>query len=99
MTNSTTPLLAEHPTFNPSKVWVLLWSQQQKMLHIETLESMLANHREAFLRDIVTEYIPLVIGDEDVVERAADAIRPTMEARYEAWRAGDPAIPPYACIP
>lgn len=99
MTSLAMPLFAEHPTFDPSKVWVLLWSQQQKMLHIETLEAMLANHREAFRRNLATEYIPLVIGDEDVVERAADAIRPAMEARYEAWRAGDPAIPSYACIP
>lgn len=95
----TSTLSAEHPTFDPSKVWVLLWSQQQRMLHIETLADMLANHRDAFRQDKASEYIPLAIGDEAVVERAAEEIRPTIEARYEAWRAGNPSVLPYGSLP
>ena len=95
----TTPLFADHLTFDTTKVWVLLWSQQQKMLHIETLDAMLTTHRDAFQRDVAPEYIPLVIGDEDVVERHAEAIRPTLEARFDASRAGDLSALRYAALP
>lgn len=89
------PLLADHPTFDPSKVWVLLWSQQAKVLHIETLARMLTSHWEAFRDDRDLKYIPLAVGDREVVERHAEMVAPVMEARYEAWRAGRPEIPAY----
>ena len=93
------PLLAEHPTFDPSKVWVLMWSQQQGMLHIETLAEMLSNHLGAFRMDLATEYVPLVIGDEFVVEQAAGAIRYTMAKRHDAKHKGEVGHLPYDQLP
>ncbi len=84
MPNLNRPLLADHPTLNPSEVWVLLWSQRQGLLHIETLEQMFQNHGAAYRENRDLQYIPLLIGDRDVIDAAADVIRPTLAERYEA---------------
>lgn len=84
MANLNMPLLADHPTFNPSEVWVLLWSQRQGLLHIETLEQMFQSHSAAYRENRDLQYIPLLIGDRDVIDAAADVIRPTLAERYEA---------------
>lgn len=83
MTNLNRPLLADHPTFNPREVWVLLWSQRQGLLHIETLEQMFQSHGAAYRENRDLQYIPLLIGDREVIDAAADAIRPTLAARYD----------------
>lgn len=60
---------------------VLLWSQRQNALHIETVETMLSKHRDAYRDNRATDYIPLWIGTEVEVDQAADAIRNTLIAR------------------
>ncbi|CAM3406665.1 hypothetical protein [Paracidovorax anthurii] len=96
------------PTFNPSadvrpldasKTWVLLWSQQQGMLHIETLAEMLAKNAKCFRNAIACQYIPLVIGSEDMVERTAESIRPIVAQRFDAASSGNPHALPYAALP
>lgn len=96
-TSSTPP--AEVRPLDASKTWVLLWSQQGGMLHIETLAEMLANNAKCFRNDIACQYIPLVIGSEDMVERAAECIRPIVAQRFDAARSGNPHALPYAALP
>lgn len=96
MTDLNRHLLSDFPSFDPKQVWVLLWSQRQGLLHIETLEAMLASHAAAYREDRDLQYIPLLIGDRDVIDMAADVIRPTLAQRYDARPA---SILPYVQLP
>ena len=69
------PLLAEHPTFDPSKVWVLMWSQPQGMLHIETLAEMLRSNLRAFIANRPMDYVALLIGNYDDCRAAANEVQ------------------------
>ena len=81
------PLLAEHPTFDPSKVWVLMWSQQQGMLHIETLAEMLRSNLRAFIANRSMDFVPLFIGSDDACRAAAYRVRANMDRLAAAGRA------------
>jgi hypothetical protein len=70
--------------FKPRQTWVLLWSQSQNALHVETLDEMLKSNHDAFLEDRRMDYVPLYVGDEDTVDDMAKVVRPTMIARAEA---------------
>ena len=78
------PLLLEHPSLDVRRVWVLCWSQAQGCIHIETLDDMLAKHAQAFSEDHELQYIPLLLGDREVIDCLADTIRGKVAARYEA---------------
>ena len=82
------PLLAEHPTFDPSKVWVLMWSQQQGMLHTETLAEMLRSNLRAFIANLSMDFVPLFIGSDDACRAAAYRVRANMDRLAAAGRAG-----------
>ena len=60
---------------------VLLWSQSQCALHIETVQDMLAENASAFAEDRRMDYVPIVIGTEEECRNAAEAIRPTLQER------------------
>jgi len=62
-------------------VWVLLWSQSQNALHVETVDDMLTANRKAYSEDRRMDYVPVCIGPEDVVRQMADAIRNTVHTR------------------
>lgn len=76
------PLMVAHPTFDVRGVWVLCWSQAQGSIHIETLDDMLAKHAQAFSDDHELQYIPLLLGDREVIDCLADKIRGKVAARY-----------------
>lgn len=96
-TASTPP--ADVRPLEASTTWVLLWSQQGGMLHIETLAEMLAKNAKCFRSNLACPYIPLVIGSKDMVERTAESIRPIVAQRFDAARSGNPHALPYAALP
>lgn len=63
--------------------YVLLWSQSQNVLHVEPLADMLSSNREAYAENRECDFVPLVIGTEADVRRAADACRNTLHQREE----------------
>ncbi|MGJ7490216.1 hypothetical protein [Variovorax sp. ZT4R33] len=75
------PLIGALPTFRPSKVWVLLWNKSQNALHIETLDNTLRSDIDAFLENRRMDYVPLIVGDEDVIDAMADSVRETVLVR------------------
>ena len=99
MNQPKTPLFAAFPEFDPANAYVLLWSQRQGMLHIETLQEMFANHIAAYQSDCNLEYIPLLIGDERVIEAAASDMQATLMERYNAKRQAAPGCIPYEELP
>lgn len=60
---------------------VLLWSQRQNALHIETLEHHLSLNRRAYRDNHSGDYRVMYIGAESDVHKAADAIRNTIGER------------------
>lgn len=84
---TTRPLFTAHPDFDAKKAWVLLWSHKQGLLHIERLHDMFMSHMQAYHEDRNMEYIPLLIGDREAIDAAAETIRPTLHARYDAKQA------------
>lgn len=93
------PLFADHPTFDPKKAWVLLWSQKQGHLHIERLHDMFTSHIRAYREDRDLQYIPLLIGDREAIDAVAEVIRPTIAERYDAKHAGQDGFIPYDQLP
>ena len=69
-----------------SERWVLLWSQRQNALHVETLERHASSNREAYADNRAGDYRLLLVGTRDEVEATAAAIRPTL-AQRESLRA------------
>jgi len=63
---------------------VLLWSQSQCALHIETTQEMLQENARALVSDRRMDYVPIVFGTADECHAAADRVRPTMQARQLA---------------
>lgn len=94
-----TPLFQAFPEFDTRTVWVLLWSQQQGFLHIETLDEMLQSHARAFREDRALQYIPLVIGDREVIDAAVAKIRPIVAERYDAKHRDEDGFIPYSELP
>lgn len=92
-------LISALPDFDPRTVWVLLWSQQQGALHVETLDSMMNAHAEAFREDRALQYIPLIVGDRAAIDAVAEAIRPTVAKRYNDRHRGEDGFIPYEELP
>lgn len=65
--------------------WVLLWSQRQNALHVETLDRHTSLNRTAYAENRPGDYRLLLAGTRAEVDTTAASIRPTMEHR-EAGR-------------
>jgi hypothetical protein len=63
---------------------VLLWSQSQNALHIETIEEMLEANRNALEENRRMDYVPIFIGSDDECHKAATGMRKVMHARDNA---------------
>ncbi|WP_206169509.1 hypothetical protein [Variovorax guangxiensis] len=86
MTNQTQPTGVEDRNSHGDMLerWVLLWSQRQNAFHIEPLARMLDANRKAFAEDRSSDYVVLELGNREVVDAAADALRPVIHARETA---------------
>lgn len=60
---------------------VLLWSQSQNALHIETLAKHASLNRAAYADNTPGDYRLLLVGTRADVEATAASIRPTMALR------------------
>lgn len=70
-----------HPELR--EIWVLLWSQSQCALHVESLRDMQRANLEALHDDRRMDYVPLLIAAREEVDEAAEAIRPLIRKRQE----------------
>ena len=61
--------------------WVLLWSQRQNALHVETLAQHTSTNRAAYADDAPGDYRLLLVGTRAEVDATAASIRPTMLRR------------------
>jgi hypothetical protein len=61
--------------------YVLLWSQRQNALHIEPLEFMFTNNRNAYRDNRGGDYRLLLIGTREEVDATCDSMRSTMANR------------------
>lgn len=61
--------------------WVLLWSQRQNALHIETLDTMYTNNRNAYRDNRAGDYRLLLIGTREEVDATAESLRNTIANR------------------
>lgn len=72
---------------------VLLWSQSQCAVHIETTASMLKANTRAYADDRRMDYVPLFFGTSDACHSLSRSLRNTMASRQEdrrdlkAWKA------------
>ena len=64
--------------------WVLLWSQRQNALHVETLDRHLQANLRACGDDQAGDYRLLVIGSRAEVDSAAERIRRGLFGRRKA---------------
>ncbi|OUM01769.1 hypothetical protein A8M77_14500 [Variovorax sp. JS1663] len=69
------------------------------MLHIETLDDMLNSHMQAFADDRDMQYVPLLIGDREVIDKAAAAVTPKVAERYNAKHRDEDGFIPYEALP
>lgn len=60
---------------------VLLWSQRQNALHIETLDQHLSLNRQAYRDNQGGDYRVMFIGTREEVDNAATALRNTISDR------------------
>lgn len=63
--------------------YTLLWSQSQCALHIEPMEDMLSENRQAFVDDRRMDYVPIAFGSEEHCREVAEQVRPTLAERQE----------------
>ena len=68
-------------------LWVLLWSQSQRALHVEPLAEMLRSNLRAFIANRSMDYVPLFIGSDDACRAAAYRVRANMDRLAAAGRA------------
>lgn len=60
---------------------VLLWSQSQDALHIESVADMLSANGSAFAANRPMDYVPLAFGTDDECHAGANKVRAIMEKR------------------
>jgi hypothetical protein len=60
---------------------VLLWSQRQNALHIETVEQMLSANRAAYRESRPMDYVPLWLGTREQCEGTANNLQGTLAER------------------
>ena len=61
--------------------WVLLWSQAQNALHVETLAQHTSKNSEAYADNRPGDCRLLLVGTRAEVDATAASIRPTMVQR------------------
>ena len=61
--------------------FVLLWSQRQNALHIETLEQHTSLNRRAYAENSPGDYRLLLVGTRAEVDATAASIQPTLQQR------------------
>lgn len=66
---------------NLQGLYVLAWSQRKNDLHIGPLADVMSWNRSDYTDDKAGDYRPLMVGPEVEMRRAADAMRPTINAR------------------
>jgi hypothetical protein len=54
-----------------SEQWVLLWSQSQNAVHVESLQDCLSKNRQAYKDNRKTDYVPIFVGERAHVAAAA----------------------------
>ena len=62
---------------------VLLWSQSQCAMHIESVHEMLQTNATALVQDRRMDYVPIVFGTSEACHDAADRVRATLRERQE----------------
>ena len=60
---------------------VLLWSQTQNALHVETLTQHTSTNRAAYADNLPGDYRLLLVGTKAEVDATAASIQPTIAAR------------------
>lgn len=63
--------------------WVLLWSQSQCAVHIESVQDMLKSNRRAYTEDRRKDFVPVFFGQREACDSISLAIRGTMRERQE----------------
>jgi hypothetical protein len=63
---------------------VLLWSQRQNVLHIESVREMLESNIEALRCDRPMDYVVIYIGTQSECDKVAEAVHPKLWKREEA---------------
>jgi hypothetical protein len=63
--------------------WVLLWSQSQNAVHVETLADMLSANRAAYRDNQARDYVPLYLGTRPHVDAAASFCQATLSQREQ----------------
>lgn len=63
------------------KTHVLLWSQSQCSLHVESLAAMLSSNRRAYTDNRRMDYVPIFFGSDDECHEIGGALRGTMAER------------------
>jgi hypothetical protein len=61
--------------------YVLEWSKAANNFRIQKLELSLSRNRKSYAANEATQYVILHIGSQNECTTAADACRPTLEAR------------------
>lgn len=74
------------------ELFVLAWSQRQNAFHIESLAQHIACNRVALFDGLAGDYRLILIGSCNDVDRAADALRPTIDSRDVIRRAADRGV-------
>lgn len=69
------------PAANADGLWVLLWSQSQNALHIESFGAMLSKNRSAYADDRRMDYVPLFAGPKDDCDKVSNSVRNTLVHR------------------
>jgi len=67
--------------------WVLLWSQKQNALHVETLPETLAINRRACMQNKPGDYRVLMVGSHEDVSATSRSFARMLEQRRSAARA------------
>lgn len=63
-----------------TEVYVLLWSQRQGALHVETLDDHLQANRRAVLNNTPGDYRAVHMGNRAEVDAWAELLRPKLDA-------------------
>jgi len=66
-----------------SKQWVLLWSQSQNALHIETVEQMTSRGRKAYQENRRSDYVAIYVGERAHIDAAAGFCHQTLAQRQD----------------
>jgi hypothetical protein len=75
------------------KMWVLTWSQQQSVFHIDTVEDMLHSNWETYFQRANHDSDWIVVGFEDSLE-GIRALRSRLIEKFDQGDPGEFHLPP-----